>query len=444
MPEKAEEKISVFISYTQEIAPLARKIKDKLQLLDDGNVLDVFLAAELGGKKWREAILARLRTDQVLILPYPSRAMKLDWVGYELGVFQNGRGMPVCIMNTNLSSPPDQLAEWQAVKADNEGLKAFFENLFANGTYTGGTRINPKVKTDPDYRQRLKDAVKEVGEEFAAFRVEERFYAKRLTISSPNLESATGRVPSKLRFDTAVIDGSPETLALFGVEAGASWATVKDRCSRFSSDDWLAEIEEVVAMAQNKVLARTLTPFRGGGHTYIPVVSRIESIEGKPSRLNVIFVDMSGGTGLGPELLANFETMGPRWKTLFTMLDLGRRYRWGTIDPVRTAVKHPLDPNNWAPDAMKVLADARHMQKQMMRIGMAGEDNFYGAYDEDLQKGLMAALEPWPSIEAEFEKAVAAGDRPRVLKEFDRISKVNLAFLDCTTKQISRMIAGLN
>src|SRR5262245_47616242 len=143
-----QEKFGVFISYSFEIESLARKIKDKLQVLDDENRLDIFLASELGGKKYRGEIDRRLNSDQILLLPYPHRTMKLDWVCFELGGFRR-EGTPICIMNTNLDSPPVQIAEWNAFKADTADLKRFFDMLFDQGRFTNGVRINPKINTDP-------------------------------------------------------------------------------------------------------------------------------------------------------------------------------------------------------------------------------------------------------------------------------------------------------
>ena len=141
-----QEKFGIFISYSFEIESLARKIKDKLLVLDDENKLDIFLASELGGKKYRAEIDRRLKSDHFLVLPYPHRRMKLDWVCYELGGFRR-QGIPICIMNTNLDRPPEQLAEWNAFKADPDGLRRFFQMLFADGKFTNGVKINPKINT---------------------------------------------------------------------------------------------------------------------------------------------------------------------------------------------------------------------------------------------------------------------------------------------------------
>jgi len=82
-------KVGVFISYSTENESLAKKLKEELLDLDAGKRLEVFIAAELGGRAWRQAIRETLHTAQILLLPYPNKTMKLDWVCYELGMFHS-------------------------------------------------------------------------------------------------------------------------------------------------------------------------------------------------------------------------------------------------------------------------------------------------------------------------------------------------------------------
>jgi hypothetical protein len=441
------EKFGVFISYSFEIESLARKIKDKLQVLDDENKLDIFLASELGGKKYRGEIDRRLKGDDVLLLPYPHRTMKLDWVCYELGGFRR-EGTPICIMNTNLDRPPEQLAEWNAFKADTNDLKRFFDMLFDQGRFTNGVRINPKINSDPEFRKRLKEAIAEIETEFAAFRIDEKYFTNRIEIACPATLSPTGaRIPSKLKFETAEVYGSDETLSIFGVQNEASWNALKGTCNTHTSIDWLAEIEDVLRLSKDKLLAHTLTPFRNNQRrTFIPVISRIESIDGAPSKLNVIFVEVTEHTRIGPDVFGNYDAMPVNWKVLFMLLDVGRRFRWDAIDPVRSNLRHRMcdaPRETWTAEAQRVIHYTAGIQRELMGIGMRGEAQFYSAFDTETKASLIESVASYPAAEKAFANAIADGDQPRVLEELEKIACVNKAFLEHTARQIHKLVTEL-
>jgi len=441
-------KIGVFISYSFEIESLARKLKDKLQVLDDQNRLDLLIASDLGGKKWREEIHDRLTSDRILILPYPHRTMKLDWVCFELGAFHNA-GTPICIMNTNLESPPDQIGEWEAYKANPIELKQFFTDLFERGTFTNGSALNPKLSTDPDFRQRLKDAVAEIQSEFAAFRQDEKFFARRIRILTPPAVSATGaKLPSKLNFQNAVVEGSDDALAIFNVQSGVAWNAFKESCASYSSTTWLEEIERMLQVTRDKILAHTLTPFRTRAkRCFIPVVSRIKSIEGVPSKLSVIFVELSGDMRIGAEVIGNYDAMPANWNVLFTLLDIGRRFRWDVLDPVRTALRGELrneSVEKWRAEAQRVLRVARTIQKELASIGMRGEDHFYAAFSPEIAKTLAERMAGYQEAEDQYAKAISEGDLDRTLKELGKISRFNVDFFEHTARQIHQYVKGLN
>jgi hypothetical protein len=444
----SQEKFGVFISYSFEIESLARKIKDKLQVLDDDNKLDIFLASELGGKKYRGEIDRRLNADHILLLPYPHRSMKLDWVCFELGGFRRD-GIPICIMNTNLDRPPEQLAEWNAFKADTGDLKRFFDMFFDQGKFTNGVKINPKINSDPDFRKRLKDAIAEIETEFAAFRLDEKFFTSRIEIASPATLSQTGaRLPAKLNFGTAEVYGSDETLAIFGVQNGVLWSALKSVCDSHTNSVWLAQIEDVLRLTKDRLLAHTLAPFRTKQkRTFIPVISRIESIDGVPSKINAIFVELTEGTRIGPDVVGNYDAMPGNWKVLFMLLDIARRFRWEVIDPVKSNLRFRLADaphDQWASEAKRVISCSREMQRELAGIGMTGEAQFFGAFEADIRASLIASMESYPAVAKTFEKAIEDDDRSQALEALSKIGFANKAFFEHTSRQIHKLVTELN
>ena len=374
--------------------------------------------------------------------------MKLDWVCFELGGFRR-EGVPICIMNTNLDKPPEQLAEWNAFKANTDDLKRFFKMLYVGGNFTNGEKINPKIDNDPDFRNRLNEAVAEIETEFAAFRIEEKFFTKRIDVSSPPTQSPTGaRIPSKLNFETAEIRGSDETLSIFGVQDGAAWSALKRVCCEHTNDRWLIEVEDVLRLTKDKLVAHTLTPFRNKQQrTFIPIITRIESIDGAPSKLNVIFVEVTERTRVSPDVFGNFSAMPVTWAAQFLLLDVGRRFRWDCIDPVQSKLKNNLrnaSKEVWAAEAKTVLQSADDIQRELVAIGLLTEAKFYGSYDDDIKESLLRKMEGYPAAREAFENAIESGDRGRMMEELDKIAEVNKAFVEHTVRQIQRLVSKLD
>ena len=439
-------RFGVFISYSTENESLAKKLKDKIQILDDANRLDVFIASELGGQKWRQTIQERLATAQILLLPYPNKTMKLDWVCYELGRFHaNGIGKAVCIMNTQLDNPPDQMAEWQAYRADNDDLRKFFVDLFRVGAFTNKVAINRNI-TDERYRTRLDEAVRDIEAEFAAFRLTERYYTSRIEIRMPALHN---RLPAKLNFDQAVVVGNEQTLAIFGVESGASWRFLKERCNTsHSSAQWTSQVERSDRLAANRQLAGTLVPFRTDQHrTFIPLVSKIETIENELSQVNVVFVELGNDVRLPMERHAGFDRMPPSWKAPFSLLEIGRRFRFTGLDPAMTAVRFPqadAPQFQWVDDAKGLLQAIAEGSTAIKEVDIHGADSFFSVFDPDLRRHLGQAFTGWPDAESELRQAIDQRNRKQAMQAIERMSRINAIFLSCTVQQAARLVAGLN
>ncbi|HXJ54540.1 MAG TPA: hypothetical protein VNH16_24395 [Burkholderiales bacterium] len=438
-------KVGVFISYSTENESLAKKLKEELLDLDAGKRLEVFIAAELGGRAWRQAIRETLHTAQILLLPYPNKTMKLDWVCYELGMFHSNEvGRAVCIMNTQLDSPPDQMSEWQAYRADKKDLRKFFVDLFQKGAFTDGVPINPDVDADERARERLDEAVQQIEAEFAAFRLHERYYTHRIEIQMP---PAKNRLPAKLDFEHAVVCGNEQTLAIFGVDIGARWKILKQRCSTVHTGvQWIAQIEALARTSKDKQLAGTLAPFRTEQQrTFIPLVSRIETIEEELSQVNVVFVELNSEVRLPLERHAGFDRMPSAWTAPFSLLEIGRRFRFGPLDAALTAMSFPKGdaPSKWEEDAKALLQAIAEASADVRGINIHGAESFFNVFDLDLRKPLKDAVSGWSGAESDLRLATRQSSRKRALQAVERMGRINAVFLDCTVQQAARLVARL-
>jgi hypothetical protein len=156
---------------------------------------------------------------------------------------------------------------------------------------------------------------------------------------------------------------------------------------------------------------------------------------------------VTGDTRINPDVFGNYDVMPGNWKVLFVLLDIGRRFRWDTIDPVRSSLRHRLadaPKDEWAAEAQRVITSAKTLQRELMGIGMKGEEQFYGAFEAEIRASLMDRMARYPAVEKTYAKAIADGDYAKTLEELDRIAGFNKAFFEHTARQLHKLVTELS
>ena len=177
--------LSIFVSHGHKYADIAISLKRSLLRVQSSKQLSVKLSEDMpAGREWRKWIDENVRTADVFVLLYPHTSMDMGWCNYELGRFYQRDDNVVCIRNTDIPKPPPVFEPYQSVVADQAGLMKFMKDLFVTGALTKGEVLNENVgKVSSDDGALANDIARELAEKFAAARVDEQLYERRLVIS---------------------------------------------------------------------------------------------------------------------------------------------------------------------------------------------------------------------------------------------------------------------
>src|SRR4051812_23729407 len=196
--------LNIFVSHASKYADIANSFKRSLLAVKSSRPLNVKLSEDMpAGREWRKWIDDNVRTADVFVLLYPHPSMDLGWCNYELGRFYQRDDNVVCIRNIDIPTPA-VFEPYQSIEADHPGLTKFLKDLFvAGGALTKGEVLNADVgKVSSDDGALANDIAKELAEKFAAARVDEQLYERRLVIA---VKYATA---GKLDAENSIIEGN--------------------------------------------------------------------------------------------------------------------------------------------------------------------------------------------------------------------------------------------
>ena len=164
---------------------MAKSLKRSLLNVRSNTPLSVKLSEDMpAGREWRRWIDDNVRTADVFVLLYPHTSMDMGWCNYELGRFYQRDDNVVCIRNTNIPKPPPVFEPYQSIEGDLAGLTKFMQDLFVTGALTKGDVLNADVaKVSSEAGALVTEIARELADKFAAARVDEQFYERRLVMS---------------------------------------------------------------------------------------------------------------------------------------------------------------------------------------------------------------------------------------------------------------------
>src|SRR5262249_33534219 len=147
----------------------------------------------------------------------------------------------VCIRNTDIPKPPPVFEPYQSIAADQAGLMKFMKDLFVTGALTKGEVLNPDVDRFSSEDGTLVNAIAtELAEKFAAARIDEQLYERRLIISVKYIS------PDKLDPDNSTIEGNSSGMQLLGFNymPEMRWSDVRNVL--VPSAEWPLELERAM------------------------------------------------------------------------------------------------------------------------------------------------------------------------------------------------------
>jgi hypothetical protein len=396
-----KESLSIFVSHGTKYADIARSFQRALQLVQSSRQLSVKLSEDMFvGQEWRKWIDDNVRTADVFVLLYPHPNMDMSWCTYELGRFYQRDDNVVCIRNVDIPTPPPVFEPYQSVEANQAGLMKFMQDLFVTGALTKGERLNVNVGEISSADGALVNKIaRELEREFAAARVDEQLYERRLVIS---VKYAS---PGNLDAENSIIKGNENGVNLLGFHymPGMKWSDVRKVLD--PSADWPGELEHAMAAMASGQLPPPLSPFRTPSGIFIPVIVKAETVDRELREVNVIFVPADS-----ERLGALFEgsslpkSMPENLKSLVRILRLIFRARWDILEPLRTeATWEKPSKERCAEIARLVLCDYDELNRDLARLKLNGDDKFHALFDPKFQEEIDTYSKEWAALTHELK-----------------------------------------
>jgi TIR domain len=388
--------LSIFVSHGHKYCDIANSLKRSLLSVGSSKPLSVKLSEDMpAGREWRKWIEDNVRTADVFVLLYPHISMDMGWCNYELGRFYQRDDNVVCIRNTNIPKPPPVFEPYQSIEGDLDGLTKFMKDLFVTGALTKGDVLNADVgKISSDDGARVTDIARELAEKFAAARVDEQLYERRLVMK---VKYAS---PGKLDPENSIIEGNDDGMNLLGFSyvPGMRWSNVRN--ALVTSAEWPLELEQAIAAMAFGQLPPPLSPFRSPSGIFIPVIVRAESVDRELRRVVVIFVPADS-----ERLGALFESsslptgMPANLKSLIHLLRLIFRARWDILEPRRAEATYKKPSKERCAEIVRlVLSDYDELNRDLADLKLSGDDAFHGVFDPELRKEIDARGREWLAL----------------------------------------------
>ena len=388
--------LSIFVSHGSKYADIANSLKRSLLRVKSSRQLSVKLSEDMpAGREWRKWIDDNVRAADLFVLLYPHPSMDMSWCNYELGRFYQRDDNVVCIKNVDIPAPPRVFEPYQAIAADQAGLMKFMKDLFVTGALTKDEVLNENVgKVSSDDGALANEIARELAEKFAAARVDEQLYERRLVIS---VRYAS---PGKLDAENSLIEGNENGVNLLGFHhmPGMRWSDIRNVLG--TSVEWPMELEQAMAAMASGQLPPPLSPFRSQSGIFIPVIVRAEIVDRQLRQVFVIFVPADSG-----RLGALFEgsslpiSMPANLKSLVHLLRLMFRARWDIIEPRRSEATYKKPSKERCAEIVSlVLSEYDELSSDLASLQLTGSDAFHDLFNPELWKEIDACASEWRAL----------------------------------------------
>jgi hypothetical protein len=429
--------LSIFVSHGTKYAHIANSFKRSLQRVQSSRELSVKLSEDMpAGQEWRKWIDDNVRVADVFVLLYPHPSMDMGWCNYELGRFYQRDDNVVCIRNVDIPSPPPVFEPYQSIEADQAGLMKFMEDLFVTGALTKGDVLNANVgKVSSDDGVLANEIARELAEQFAAARVDEQLYERRLVISVKY--TSTG----KLDAENSIIEGNENGINLLGFHQmpGMTWSVVRNAFA--PSPEWPMELEQAMAAMASGQLPPPLSPFRTSSGIFIPVIVRAQIVDRELRQVVVIFVP-ADSKRLGALIEGSSLPIGmpSTLKSLILLLRLIFRARWDILEPRRgEAIYKNPSKERCAEIVHLVLSDYDELNRDLPK-DLSGDDAFHAIFDPEVWGEIDACSKEWLALTGEL-RAKSPDNSEELSGILTALRSNNAKWMNIGATQITKTVA---
>jgi hypothetical protein len=432
--------LSIFVSHGAKYSDIANSFKRSLEGVPSSRKLSVKLSEDMPpGQEWREWIDDNVRAADVFVLLYPHPSMDMSWCNYELGRFYQRDDNVVCIRNVDIPTPPRVFEPYQSVEANQAGLMKFMTALFVTGALTKGEVLNANVsKVSSEDGVLASEIARELAKQFAAARVDEQLYERRLVISVSY--ASTG----KLDAENSIIEGNENGVNLLGFHQmpGMRWSDVRNVLG--TSVEWPMELEQAMATMASGQLPPPLSPFRTPSGIFIPVIVRAEIVDRELRQVFVIFVP-ADSERLGALFEGSSLPMGMpgTLKSLVHILRLMFRARWDILEPRGAEATYKKPSKERCAEIVRlVLSDYDELNRDLASLHLGGPAAFHAVFDEEFWKEIDALSREWLALIGDL--TAKPPDNPEDLsKLLTALRRNNAKWMNIGATQFTKEVARI-
>jgi hypothetical protein len=434
--------LRIFVSHNTEYEAIATQLRLALQALESKYELAVLLCEDMpGSTEWEKWIRESVRDAHLFLLLYPHEDADMTWCTYEKALFdasaQAGTAV-TCIKNPGLE-PPKLFEKYQSYDATPSGLRNFLHDLFVKGTFTDDVPVNPEVGMDGTrFHTRAKEVVQELEAKFAGARVQAAFFEKRIKVILPDAPRPAQDL------DRAMVEGNSVALDLLGLRSQGlvAWRVLRD-AARDQGATWPDDVQAALPRMNDGLVPSQLSPFMGRDDIYIPVISRIETVDQHLRSFYIIFVQ------------ANEEKLRPMidwappaatpdgWSYLVRLLVALIHVRWDLLEPaLQDASRRRASAQSIQACGASVLHTLEQLSEQWKAKGGGGRAKFTYAFDDSLSDRIDTLAVDWQAAHGQLEQAVASKSE-EIPDALAAMVRNNAHWLDLAARQLASLTKRL-
>ncbi|MFL6531209.1 MAG: hypothetical protein ACJ8KX_12120, partial [Chthoniobacterales bacterium] len=277
---------------------------------------------------------------------------------------------------------------------------------------------------------------RELAEKFAAARVDQQLYERRLTIRVKYASSG------KLDAENSSIDGNEDGVNLLGFHhmPGMRWADVRSALD--ASVEWPIELEQAMGGMACGQLPPPLSPFRTPSGIFIPVIVRAEIVDRQLRQVFVIFVpadaerlaELFENSSLPKRMPANLQSLVRLLRLLF-------RARWDIVEPRRSEATYKNPSKERCAEILNlVFSDYDELASELGKMQLNGNDAFHDLFSPEVWEEIDACTSEWVSLTGESK-----ANPPENAKDLSRLLTAmrsnNAKWMNLGAAQFSKDVA---
>jgi len=401
--------LRIFVSHNTDYEGIATQLRLALQALESKFELDVMLCEEMpGSTEWEKWIMESIKDAHLFLLLYPHENVDMTWCTYEKALFVASArpgGSITCIKNPGLQ-PPKLFDKYQAYDANESGIRNFLFDVFVKGVFTRNIPVNPAVATEGTrFYTRAKEVTQELADHFARARTQAAFFERRIRIDLPETRKPVTSL------DAATVDGNAVALDLLdiGAHGRVAWPVLRDAAHERGAR-WPLDVEAALPRMNAHLMPSPLSPFKAKATIYIPVISRIETVDGHLRSFYIIFVEAND-----EKLRSMFDDWTPPqaipegWPYVIRIMKLMIQARWDILEPAyqQASDRHATNDAIFE-SGEEALRALRQMSQRWREKRMGGKDKFRFSFEPSVHATIDKLTAEWVSIHGQLEQTVAA------------------------------------